>query len=105
MRVVFSRASIRDLEEIAEFISRNNRSAAILWSSASDVLCADSRSPRSARAGSEPGTHELVVPGLPYIVAYRVVEGIGRPFVDIIAVFHAARDRRPGDDFVSERTN
>jgi toxin ParE1/3/4 len=46
--------------------------------------------PYSGRPGVVAGTRVLVVPGLPYIVIYRV----RRDEVDIIAVLHTARRRR-----------
>ena len=42
--------------------------------------------PESGRLGSMPGTREIVVPGLPYLVIYRV-----RPAgVEILRVFHTS---------------
>jgi len=46
--------------------------------------------PESGRPGNAPPTREIVVPGLPYIVVYAVAG----TDVEIIAVFHAARDRQ-----------
>jgi toxin ParE1/3/4 len=46
--------------------------------------------PFSGRPGVVAGTRILVVPGLPYVVIYRV----GEDEVDIIAVLHTARRRR-----------
>lgn len=42
--------------------------------------------PESGRAGEIPGTRELVVPGLPYLIVYRVVG----ERVEILRVFHTA---------------
>jgi toxin ParE1/3/4 len=39
------------------------------------------------RPGRWPGTRELIIPGTPYIVPYRV-KG---PVVEILRVFHGAR--------------
>jgi toxin ParE1/3/4 len=44
--------------------------------------------PLSGRAGHVEGTRELIIPGLPYIVIYRV----GAEFVEILRVFHASQD-------------
>jgi toxin ParE1/3/4 len=44
--------------------------------------------PESGRVGQRPGTRELVVTNLPYIVLYRV-NGDG---VEILRVFHASQD-------------
>ncbi len=46
--------------------------------------------------GSEAGTRELVVTGLPHIVVYRILEDRTPAFVEIIGVFHAAQNRRKG---------
>ena len=43
--------------------------------------------PYSGRQGIIPGTYELVVPKLPYIVVYRVAE-----YVEIISIFHTSTD-------------
>jgi len=98
MRVVFSKASISDLEGISEYISRDSPGAARRGGAAHSAFGTTAlpiskvRSPRS-----EPGTRELVATGLPFIVVYRIVEESARPFVEVIAVLHAARDRA-GDE-------
>lgn len=43
--------------------------------------------PAMGRAGRVPGTRELMISGTPYVVPYRVREGV----VQILRVFHAAR--------------
>jgi len=45
--------------------------------------------PHSGRVGEIPGTRELVVPGLPYIVIYRVRD----ESVEILRVFHTSQAR------------
>jgi toxin ParE1/3/4 len=50
------------------------------------------RHPMAGRTGRIPGTRELVVPGTPWIIPYRIRRG----FVDILAVIHGAR-RWPDD--------
>lgn len=47
--------------------------------------------PYSGSLGSVPQTRELVVPGLPYLIVYRVREET----VEILRVFHAARNWPP----------
>ena len=42
--------------------------------------------PASGRRGQVEGTRELVIPGLPYLVVYRVRENT----VEILRVFHTA---------------
>jgi plasmid stabilization system protein ParE len=48
-----------------------------------------SRFPESGRAGEVAGTRELVVPGLPYLIVYRV----RGERVEILRVFHTAMQR------------
>jgi addiction module RelE/StbE family toxin len=50
--------------------------------------------PNSGRTGQVPGTRELVVAGLPYIVAYKI-----RPTaIDVVRVLHGARKWPPNFD-------
>ena len=44
--------------------------------------------PESGRAGQVAGTRELIVPGFPYIVIYRM----SKKDVQILRVFHTARN-------------
>lgn len=60
----------------SQFLERIQQAAAILV-----------RHPMAGRAGRIPGTRELVVPGTPWIVPYRIRRG----FVDILGVIHGAR--------------
>jgi toxin ParE1/3/4 len=97
MRIVFLKSAIRDLEEISEYIRRDNATAARrVIRRIRESVRRLSRFPRSARSGSEPGTRELVVTGLPFVVVYRIVEQPARPFVEVIAVMHGARSRIEG---------
>jgi toxin ParE1/3/4 len=43
--------------------------------------------PQSGRPGRIEGTHELVIPGLPYIIPYRIVNGMIR----LLSVIHTSR--------------
>ena len=47
------------------------------------------RFPAIGVVGSVPGTRVHVVPGLPYILVYRM----RAPDVEVLSIFHAARDR------------
>lgn len=44
--------------------------------------------PESGRTGQIAGTRELIVPGLPYIVIYRIIKNQ----VQILRVFHTSRN-------------
>ena len=78
----------RALESIQDYIARENRHAA--WEVAQRIRHAVGQleeHPQLGRAGRVRGTLELVIPGLPYIVPYRIT---GKE-VQILSVFHAAR--------------
>lgn len=82
--------AVTDLARIREHIALDRPRSAVAVTEA--VLRATDRLeafPRSGRTGVVPGTRELVVPGLPYIVVY-LEDGAS---VDVIAVVHSARDR------------
>lgn len=90
-RRVWSARAARHLSEIFDFIAAENPAAAgrvvarIL--SATERL---ERHPFSAPAGRVPGTRQLVVPTLPYVVIHVV----GPDAIEIHGVFHTARHPR-----------
>lgn len=48
------------------------------------------RFPHMGHLGRAPGTLEWLVPGLPYIVVYRIDDDAD--VIDVISVFHGAQD-------------
>lgn len=88
MRVRWLRRALINLDDEAEYIARDNPGAAarIVDRIATSVDRLATH-PASGRPGRVPGTRELVVPGTPYIVPYRV----RGDSVEILRVFHAAR--------------
>jgi toxin ParE1/3/4 len=88
VRVRWLRRALRNLDEEAEYIARDNPLAAARMveriATSAERLAAH---PASGRPGRVPGTRELVVSGTPYIVPYRV----RRDTIEILGVFHAAR--------------
>ena len=88
MRVWGLRRALANLDEEGEYIAKEDPAAAgrvvarIL--SAVELLKGN---PAMGRPGRVPGTRELVVTETPYLVPYRVREGI----VEILRVFHGAR--------------
>ena len=85
------------MSAIAEFIRLDSPSAARtvtrrIWAATQRLV----RFPFSGRVGLEPRTRELVVARAPFIVVYRIVEEQEPAVVEIIGVFHAARDRESG---------
>ena len=88
MRVRWLRRALRNLDEEAEYIARDNPQAAarIVARIAASVDWLANH-PASGRSGRVPGTRELVISGTPYIVPYRV----RGETVEILRIFHAAR--------------
>ena len=85
MIVVWSPRAIRHLSALRAYIARDNPDAAA--GVALTLLAAVERLaelPNLGRPGRLAGTRELVVPGTPYVIPYRV--GLER--LEIIAVFH-----------------
>lgn len=89
MRLSWSPEAIDDLVSIREYIAFDDPVVAVDVVNTITALVAHQlpRFPRSGRAGRVEGTLELVVPGLPFVVPYRVV----RETIEIIRVYHTSR--------------
>ena len=89
MNIVWSREALDDLVSLRAYIAEDDPAAARRTVSriidAIENLLANH--PRIGRAGRISGTRELVIPGTPYIVPYRVQ----RSTLQILRVYHAAR--------------
>lgn len=94
MKVRFTRQARRDIDAVYDFIARDNPDAAQrTLDRIKHMVATLPDHPRMGRPGRNEGTREFVVPGLPYIVAYRNTP----TSVDIVSIIHAAR--RWPDDF------
>jgi toxin ParE1/3/4 len=84
MKVVWSRRAIRHLVYLREYIEKDSEQNAALVAKrilkAVDLLQSH---PEMGRPGRVVGTRELVVPGTPYLIPYRV----RRERLELIAVF------------------
>ncbi|NKB58280.1 MAG: type II toxin-antitoxin system RelE/ParE family toxin [Alphaproteobacteria bacterium] len=89
MKLVWSSQSLQDLTAVHTFISNNDPKAAreIVVRIVSLVEEKLPSNPYLGRPGRVAGTRELVVPGTPFIVPYRVK----RESIEIARVYHAAR--------------
>ncbi len=88
MRIRWLRTALVNLDAEAEHIARDNPAAASrVVASIVDAVKRLRNFPASGRPGRVPGTRELVIPGTPYIVPYRVRGDT----LEILRVFHAAR--------------
>jgi toxin ParE1/3/4 len=89
--IVWSRRAIEHLTHLRSYISRENPDAANRV--ASTLLEAVERLaelPNLGRPGRVAGTRELVVPGTPYVIPYR----LRGERLEVVAVFHG-RQKRP----------
>jgi toxin ParE1/3/4 len=89
MKVYWSPAAGRDVDEIWDYIAQDNIDAADRLAEtfrAAAARLADF--PRMGRSGRVSRTRELVIPGTSYILIHRVLRGT----VQIIRVLHAKRE-------------
>ena len=88
MRIVWSRGALADLGEIERYItSANPEAARAVKDRIRERVGHLAQMPGAGRLGRVPDTRELVIAGLPYVVAYAVDE----TWIRIVAVIHAAR--------------
>lgn len=88
MKILWSPRARSHLRQIQEFIADDNPVAAL--ETAKKLIDAVERLavfPASGRPGLKPDTRELVVPGTPFIIPYRIKNEI----VEILGVLHTAR--------------
>lgn len=88
MKLAWSKLAIRRLASIHDYIGKDSPEAAVR---VAEILIQSGsrleRFPLIGRPGRIEGTRELVIPGLPYIIAYRVVHET----VQILSVIHTSR--------------
>ncbi|MCK0197413.1 type II toxin-antitoxin system RelE/ParE family toxin [Ancylobacter sp. 6x-1] len=89
MRIVWTRRYLNELAAIGDYVAEHSpRAAAKL---VNDIHSKTGRlleaNPFIGRAGEIAGTRELVIPGTPYIVAYRVTD----TSIEVLFVQHGAR--------------
>ena len=88
MEVRWLRTALRNLDEAAAYIARDDPGAAARTVARIRASVAHlAEHPAMGRPGRVPGTRELVVSGTRYIVPYRVRHGR----VEIIRVLHSAQ--------------
>lgn len=91
MRVRWLISAQKSLRAQLAFIAEDNPAAARRVSiRIHDAVVNLAAFPHSGRAGEVPGTRELVVPGLPFLVVYT----LGADSVDILRVLHTATNWR-----------
>lgn len=88
MRVKWLRRALLNLDHEANYIAQDNPGAAAEFVlHLRDSALMPGEQPNLGRPGRIPGTRELVVANLPYILPYRVRSDT----VEILRVFHTSR--------------
>lgn len=89
MRIRYTRRATEEIRAIQLYIARRNLTAARdVRDRIRRAVTRLERFPQSGRPGRVDGTRELIVPGLPYIVLYRIEDHR----VVVLSVRHGARD-------------
>jgi toxin ParE1/3/4 len=89
MRQRWTFAAANDLEHISDYLHRQNPQVAQqtvrrLYAEIRHL----SRFPSRGRPGREPGTRELILSGLPYVVVYRISDQV----VEILRIHHGSQN-------------
>ena len=88
MRVRWLRKALRNLDEEATYIAADDPAAArLVVARVLDAVAMLAHQPGLGRAGRVPGTRELVVLKIRYVVPYRVRGDT----VEVLRVFHSSR--------------
>jgi toxin ParE1/3/4 len=89
MTPIWSPEAIADLLALRIYIERDDPAAAqrVALHIIGNVETLLAGSPEMGRPGRVAGTRELVIPGTPYIVPYRVIGNT----IQVLRVFHGAR--------------
>lgn len=88
MQVRWLRTALRNLDEEAAYIARDDpQVAARMVERIAASVDRLATYPASGRPGRVPGTRELVISDTPYVIPYRVRGEL----VEILRVFHSAR--------------
>jgi addiction module RelE/StbE family toxin len=88
MKLEFNPQSLQSLVSIKAYIEQDSHAAASrVAAKIVDAALRLKQFPLLGRTGKKAGTRALVVPGLPYIIAYRVLDEV----ILIDAVIHTSR--------------
>ncbi len=90
MEIKWLRTALRNLDQEAKYISKDNPQAArLVVQRIQHTVLFLRDNPSLGPPGRLPGTRELVIPKTRYIVPYRVRPRLQR--IEILRVFHASR--------------
>lgn len=84
MTIVWSPRTIEHLTHLRSYIARDNPKAVRIAGTLLEAVERLAELPNLGRPGRVAGTRELVVPGTPYVIPYR----LRGDRLEVIAVFH-----------------
>jgi plasmid stabilization system protein ParE len=88
MKIVWSAASVRHLQQAVDYLQGESSSASVtIRRRILETVKRVEQMPHSGRIGRIEGTREAVVPRSPYIVLYRV----SAQTVEILGIWHGAQ--------------
>jgi toxin ParE1/3/4 len=88
MKVRFSKRSIRRLSSIQAYVAKDSPAAAArVAARIAETAMRLEHFPLLGRPGKKPGWREVIVPGLPYIIPYRVVDDL----ILVDTIIHTSR--------------
>ena len=88
MQIRWYSEAVHDLTEVRKYIANDNpRAAREVAGRIVEEIAHLKNHPGMGRPGRVEGTRELVIPGLPYIIPYRVRNN----FIELLRVLHAVR--------------
>jgi toxin ParE1/3/4 len=89
VKVRWTLPAANQLREIFDYIPAGNPPAAArMVRRIRNSIQQTARMPNAGRIGRVAGTREVVVPGTPYLVAYRVLEDM----IQVLAILHGAQE-------------
>jgi plasmid stabilization system protein ParE len=89
MKVRFNKRSLRKLDAIEAYIAKDSPASAVrVVATIAETALRLGQFPMLGRAGRAEGRRELVVPDLPYINAYRVMDDV----ILIDSILHTSRN-------------
>jgi toxin ParE1/3/4 len=84
------------MEALSEYLeARNPDPARRVGSRIRETIDLLLKFPNLGHKGAQPGTREMLVPRLPYIIVYRIERDADEEWLAIAGVYHGAQ-RRPG---------
>lgn len=90
MKVRLTKAAIRDLREALAYIAADNPKAAAQTGLRLDkAIALIAERPNIGRRSAGQDIYEWSVPGLPYVIPYRISDDT----IEIIRVYHTSRQR------------